>query len=36
MRQQEDMKMRQDEDRKAKKDLLTGGGFDLNKMRAKN
>ena len=28
--------MRIEEERKAKKELLTGGGFDLQKFRAKN
>lgn len=28
--------MRVEEDRRAKKDLLTGGGFNIEKMRAKN
>ena len=36
MREQEEAKMRQEEERKAKKELLTGGGFDLNKMKRKN
>lgn len=30
------MKTRAEEDRKAKKQLLTGGGFDLQKLKAKN
>ena len=36
MREQEEMKTRAEEDRKAKKELLTGGGFDLRKYKAKN
>lgn len=36
MREQEDMKARAEEDRKARKELMTGGGFDLSKLRAKN
>ena len=34
MREQQELKMRAEEERKAKKELLTGGGFDLNKYQA--
>ena len=34
MREQEELKLRAEEERKAKKELLTGGGFDLNRYQA--
>lgn len=36
MREQEDAKIKLEEERKAKKELLTGGGYDLNKMKRKH
>lgn len=36
MREQEEIKQQAEEDRKARKELMTGGGFDLSKLRAKN
>jgi Spy/CpxP family protein refolding chaperone len=36
MREQEEMKQQAEEDRRARKELMTGGGFDLSKLRAKN
>ena len=36
MREQEEAKLRQDEERKVRKQLQTGGGFDLNKLKKKN
>lgn len=36
MREQEEIKLQAEEDRKARREMMTGGGFDLSKMRAKN
>lgn len=36
MREQEELKAKAEEERRARKDLQTGGGFDLNKLKAKN
>lgn len=36
MREQEEMRQQAEEDRRARKELMTGGGFDLSKLRAKN
>jgi hypothetical protein len=36
MREQEEIKQQAEEDRRARKELVTGGGFDLSKLRAKN
>jgi len=30
------LKAKAEEERRARKDLLTGGGFDLNKVKARN
>ena len=36
MREQEQAKLREQQDRKARKQLMTGGGFDLTKLKKKS